>query len=34
VGAVDVSCFNNYITYHTGSPSIEKSRDGNVVQQG
>jgi hypothetical protein len=34
VDSVDVSGFNNQITYHTGSPSIEKSGDGNVVQQG
>jgi Protein of unknown function (DUF3060) len=34
VDSVDVSGFNNQITYHSGSPSIEKSGDGNVVQQG
>ena len=32
--SIDVSGFNNQITYHTGSPSVEKSGDGNVVQQG
>jgi hypothetical protein len=31
---IDVSGFNNQITYHTGSPTIEKSGDGNVVQKG
>jgi Protein of unknown function (DUF3060) len=34
VDSIDVSGFNNQITYHTGSPSIDKSGDGNVVQQG
>jgi Protein of unknown function (DUF3060) len=34
VDTVEVSGFNNQITYHTGSPSIDKSGDGNVVQQG
>jgi Protein of unknown function (DUF3060) len=34
VDSVDVSGFNNQITYHTGSPSVEKSGDGNIVQQG
>jgi hypothetical protein len=31
---IDVSGFNNQITYHNGSPTIEKSGDGNVVQKG
>jgi hypothetical protein len=34
VDTVEVSGFNNQITYHSGSPSIDKSGDGNVVQQG
>jgi hypothetical protein len=34
VDSIEVSGFNNQITYHTGSPSIDKSGDGNVVQQG
>jgi hypothetical protein len=34
VDTVEVSGFNNQVTYHTGSPSIDKSGDGNVVQHG
>jgi Protein of unknown function (DUF3060) len=34
VDAIEVSGFNNQVTYHTGSPTIDKSGDGNVVQQG
>jgi Protein of unknown function (DUF3060) len=34
VDSIEVSRFNNQITYHTGSPSIDKSGDGNVVQRG
>jgi hypothetical protein len=34
VDTIEVSGFNNQIAYHTGSPSIDKSGDGNVVQQG
>jgi Protein of unknown function (DUF3060) len=34
VDTIEASGFNNRITYHTGSPSIDKSGDGNVVQQG
>ena len=34
VDAISTSGFNNLITYHTGSPSIDKSGDGNIVQQG
>ncbi|MFZ0903885.1 MAG: DUF3060 domain-containing protein [Mycobacterium sp.] len=34
VDSVEASGFNNQITYHTGSPSIDTSGDGNVVQQG
>jgi hypothetical protein len=34
VDSIETSGFNNQITYHTGSPSIDKSGDGNVVQQG
>lgn len=31
---IEVSGFNNQITYHTGSPSVDKSGEGNVVRQG
>jgi Protein of unknown function (DUF3060) len=31
---IEASGFNNQVTYHTGSPSVDKSGDGNVVQQG
>jgi hypothetical protein len=31
---IEVSGFTNQITYHGGSPSIDKSGDGNVVQRG
>lgn len=34
VDSIEVSGFTNQITYHTGSPEIEKSGDQNVVQQG
>jgi Protein of unknown function (DUF3060) len=34
VDTIEASGFNNQITYHTGSPSIDKAGDGNVVQQG
>src|ERR1700677_3656055 len=34
VGTIEVSGFSNQITYHGGRPSVEKSGDGNVVQQG
>jgi hypothetical protein len=34
VDSIEVSGFNNQVTYHTGSPSIDKSGDGNVVQKG
>ena len=34
VDTIEASGFNNQITYHTGSPSIDKSGDGNVVKQG
>ena len=34
VDTIDASGFNNKITYHTGSPKISKSGEGNVVQQG
>jgi Protein of unknown function (DUF3060) len=32
--SIEASGFNNQITYHTGSPSIDKSGDGNVVRKG
>jgi Protein of unknown function (DUF3060) len=31
---IEASGFSNRIIYHTGSPGIDKSGDGNVVQQG
>ncbi|MBV8861570.1 MAG: DUF3060 domain-containing protein [Mycobacterium sp.] len=34
VDSIDVSGFNNQVIYHTGSPRIDKSGVGNVVQQG
>ena len=34
VDTIDASGFNNKVTYHSGSPKITKSGDGNVVQQG
>jgi len=34
VDTIDASGFNNKITYHSGSPKISKSGEGNVVQQG
>jgi hypothetical protein len=34
VDTIDASGFNNKITYHTGSPKVSKSGEGNVVQQG
>ena len=32
--SIDASGFNNQVTYHSGSPKISKSGDGNVIQQG
>jgi DUF3060 family protein len=32
--SIDTSGFNNQITYHTGSPTIENSGEGNVIHQG
>jgi hypothetical protein len=34
VDSIDVSGFNNQITYHTGSPTIENSGGQNVVEKG
>jgi hypothetical protein len=34
VDSIEASGLNNQITYHTGSPSIDKSGDGNVVHRG
>jgi Protein of unknown function (DUF3060) len=34
VDSIEVSGFNNQITYHTGSPTIENAGDQNVVHQG
>jgi Protein of unknown function (DUF3060) len=34
VDTIEASGFNNKVTYHTGSPKVSKSGDGNVVQQG
>jgi hypothetical protein len=34
VDTIDASGFNNQITYHTGSPTIENSGQQNLVQQG
>ncbi len=34
VDTIDASGFNNHVTYHTGSPKISKSGEGNVVQRG
>jgi len=34
VDSIEASGFNNQITYRNGSPSIDKSGDGNIVQQG
>jgi hypothetical protein len=34
VDSIEASGFSNHITYHSGSPSIDKSGEGNVVQQG
>jgi Protein of unknown function (DUF3060) len=34
VDSIDASGLNNQVTYHSGSPQISKSGDGNVVQQG
>jgi hypothetical protein len=34
VDTIEASGFNNQITYHSGSPDIEKSGDGNIVGQG
>ncbi len=32
--AIDASGLNNQVTYHSGTPQVTKSGDGNVVQQG
>jgi Protein of unknown function (DUF3060) len=32
--SIDASGLNNQVTYHSGSPQVNKSGDGNVVQQG
>jgi hypothetical protein len=34
VDTIEASGFNNQVTYHTGSPSIENSGEQNVVQKG
>jgi Protein of unknown function (DUF3060) len=34
VDTIEASGFNNQVTYHTGSPSIENAGEQNVVQQG
>jgi hypothetical protein len=34
VDAIEASGFDNQVTYQSGSPSINKSGQGNVVQQG
>ena len=34
VDTIDASGLNNQVTFHSGSPQITKSGDGNVVQQG
>ena len=34
VDTIDASGFNNKVTYHTGSPKVSKSGEGNVVAQG
>jgi hypothetical protein len=34
VDTIEAAGFNNQVTYHTGSPSIDKSGEQNVVQQG
>jgi hypothetical protein len=34
VDSIEASGFNNQITYHNGSPSVDKSGEGNVVHQG
>ena len=34
VDSIDAAGFNNQVTYHSGSPKISKSGDGNVVEQG
>ncbi len=34
VDTIEASGFNNQITYHSGSPKISKSGEGNVVHQG
>jgi len=31
---IDASGLNNQVTYHSGSPQVSKSGDGNVVQRG
>jgi hypothetical protein len=34
VDTIEASGFNNRVTYHTGSPTINKVGESNVVQQG
>jgi hypothetical protein len=34
VDSIDASGFNNQVTYHAGSPSINKVGESNIVQQG
>ncbi|BBX98582.1 DUF3060 domain-containing protein [Mycobacterium lacus] len=34
VDTIDASGLDNQVTYHSGSPKVSKSGDGNVVQQG
>jgi DUF3060 family protein len=34
VETIEASGFNNHVTYHTGSPRINKAGESNVVQQG
>ena len=34
VDTIETSGFNNKVTYHTGSPSISKSGESNIVQRG
>jgi hypothetical protein len=34
VDTIETSGFNNHVTYHTGSPSINKAGESNVVQRG
>ncbi|HME50571.1 DUF3060 domain-containing protein, partial [Mycobacterium sp.] len=32
--SIEASGFNNQVTFHSGSPSVDKSGESNVVQQG